>query len=126
MTSIYQPMDAGVIAALKRRYKRRLLDVLVTWFPLPSRLQAPLVPTDPTIRHAGATPPPPCSNMGIDYCMATGSYSCYFGSLEGDYFSLLFSGPVYIYFPSSTGSSETISGRSASGLVLGESECIPA
>lgn len=28
-TAVYQPMDAGVIAALKRRYKRRLMAVVL-------------------------------------------------------------------------------------------------
>ena len=57
-TAIYQPMDAGVTVALKRRYKRRLLAFLVRWFPLPSRLQPPPPPPDPP--HASsATPPTP-------------------------------------------------------------------
>ena len=34
VTAIYQPMDARVIAALKRRYKRRFLAVLVRWSSL--------------------------------------------------------------------------------------------
>jgi len=31
-TSIYQPQDLGIIACLKRRYKRRLLDLVVSAF----------------------------------------------------------------------------------------------
>jgi len=31
-TSIYQPLDLGIIACLKRRYKRRLLDLVVSVF----------------------------------------------------------------------------------------------
>jgi len=31
-TSLYQPLDLGIIACLKRRYKRRLLDLVVTAF----------------------------------------------------------------------------------------------
>ena len=31
-TSIYQPLDLGIIACLKRRYKRRLLDLVVSAF----------------------------------------------------------------------------------------------
>lgn len=34
-TAGYQPMDAGVIAVLKRRYKRRLLAFLLLLFPVP-------------------------------------------------------------------------------------------
>eukprot|EP00168_Porphyra_purpurea_P010995 TRINITY_DN2757_c0_g1_i1.p1 TRINITY_DN2757_c0_g1~~TRINITY_DN2757_c0_g1_i1.p1 ORF type:complete len:274 (-),score=18.50 TRINITY_DN2757_c0_g1_i1:171-992(-) len=57
VTAIYQPMDAGVIEALKRRYKRRLLAVLVRWFPLPSRLQPPPTAPDP-LPERSPTPPP--------------------------------------------------------------------
>jgi len=44
-TAVYQPMDAGMIAALERRYKRRLLAILVQRFPVPL---APPPPPDPT------------------------------------------------------------------------------
>ena len=50
LTAVYQPMDAGVIAALKRRYKNRILAILVRSLP------APLVSPPPTPQ---APPPPP-------------------------------------------------------------------
>jgi len=49
-TAVYQPMDAGVIAAIKRRYKRRLLALVVR------RLQAE-VAAPPPPRPAPAPPP---------------------------------------------------------------------
>jgi len=58
VTAIYQPMDAGVIAALKRRYQRHLLAVLVRWFPLPSRLQPHPTPPDPPLQGPQRRPPP--------------------------------------------------------------------
>jgi len=33
-TSVFQPLDLGIIACLKRRYKRRLLDLVVGAFPV--------------------------------------------------------------------------------------------
>jgi len=34
-TAVYQPMDAGVVASLKGRYKGRLLEILVRSLPVP-------------------------------------------------------------------------------------------
>ena len=51
-TAVYWRMDAGVNAALKRRYKRRLLAILVQRFPVPLD---PLPPPDTPPR----TPPTP-------------------------------------------------------------------
>ncbi|KAL5497334.1 hypothetical protein EMCRGX_G013794 [Ephydatia muelleri] len=40
ITSIYQPLDQGIIAAFKSYYKRKLLEILVTTAPNFSQLQA--------------------------------------------------------------------------------------
>jgi len=61
VTAIYQPMDAGVIAALKRRYKRRLLAVLARWSPVPGR--APPPPSAPIPHLQGPQPPPPTPGL---------------------------------------------------------------
>jgi len=59
VTAIYQPMNAGVIAALKRRYKRRLFVVIVRWFPVPSGQQPPPIPLHPPPAGPATTPPLP-------------------------------------------------------------------
>jgi len=46
-TAVYQPMDAGVIVSLKRRYTRRLLAILVRSFPVPLVPPPPLSPSSP-------------------------------------------------------------------------------
>lgn len=46
-TAVYQPMDAGVIAALKRRYKRRLLAIVVRGLPV-DVIPPPVPPSQPT------------------------------------------------------------------------------
>jgi len=52
-TAVYQTMDAGVTASLKRRYKQRLLAILVRSFPVP------LVPPSPPPPPASLPAPPP-------------------------------------------------------------------
>jgi len=59
VTAIYQPMDARVIAALKRRYKRRFLAVLVRWSSLSSQLQTHPSPPDPPLAMPATPPTPP-------------------------------------------------------------------
>jgi len=59
VTSIHQPMDAGVIAALMRRHKRRFLAVLVRRFPLRSREKPPRTPPDPQPARPATPPTPP-------------------------------------------------------------------
>jgi len=49
-TAGYQPMDAGVIAALKRRYKRGLLAIILLLFPVPI--------DSPPLSDAPPRPPP--------------------------------------------------------------------
>jgi len=70
-TVVYQPMDAGVIVALMRRYKRRLLAILIHSFPVPldpppppdsPPRPPPPLPTSPSSTAPAArpcTPPPP-------------------------------------------------------------------
>lgn len=56
-TAVYQPMDAGVIAALKRRYKRRLLAIIVRAQPV--ALIWPVSPPPQTpLPKPSPTPPP--------------------------------------------------------------------
>jgi len=52
-TSVYQPLDLGIIACLKRRYKRRLLDLVVSAFDLTLRNRA-VVAASPTAASANA------------------------------------------------------------------------
>jgi len=52
-TSVYQPLDLGIIACLKRRYKRRLLDLVVGAFDLNIRNRA-VVAASPTAASANA------------------------------------------------------------------------
>ena len=51
-TAVFHPMDAGVIASLKWRFKRRLLEIRVHSLPVP------LVPPSPTPHPAPPTPRP--------------------------------------------------------------------
>ena len=57
-TAVYQPMDAGVIEVLERRYKRRLSAILVQRFPVP--LDPPPPPNRPP-RPPPIRPSPPPS-----------------------------------------------------------------
>ena len=52
-TSVYQPLDLGIIACLKGRYKRRVLDLVVSAFDLTIRIRA-VVAASPTVASANA------------------------------------------------------------------------
>jgi len=57
-TAVYQSMDAGVIAWLKRRYKGRLLEILVRSLPVPL-VSPPSFPKPNPPRTPSPEPPPP-------------------------------------------------------------------
>jgi len=55
-TSVYQPLDLGIIACLKRRYKRRLLDLVVSAFKNTTRFRAAVEATSAAEAGTPATP----------------------------------------------------------------------
>jgi len=55
-TSVYQPLDLGIIAYLKRRYKRRLLDLVVSAFENTTRFRAAVEATSAAEAGIPATP----------------------------------------------------------------------
>jgi len=57
-TAVCQPMDAGVVASLRRRYKGRLLAILVRSLPVPVVSPPPSPQPDP-LRTPPPEPPPP-------------------------------------------------------------------
>jgi len=68
-TAVYQPMDAGVIVSLKRRYKRRLLAILVRSLPVPLVPPPPLSPSSPP--RPPQPPPAPASATSPSTTVAT-------------------------------------------------------